>query len=974
MQQLQLQDKKTFYSRIELERARRRNMFNTDDHTLMNNTGEAFITRDIQEILTEDIVEEDSLTITESSKDLERDNTIENNKYEKDLDDSYSSGKKHRTVNEKRTTGLDANKVYIENSRNNSKHGTIGYFNVLGGLAKIVKSRLSKDNTDSISSSIQNIQISKLGSNVIENNLTEHVLKEGDSEDANPNNDSLFNPGNTKDKTNYVKQVSRLKLLDDKVNNTPSFLKDKSKIDVTDVTSHNVSDIITPENKRSDKIKRKKTLHSEYNSTHKELSMATNREMTGKINMDEIKNNLNVNVQMILIDNLRFGQYTFYCLCILSCISDRAIYTEYSDKLCKHLMLFTKDEEGMSRCKYPILLCALAAEFLYRLGRLNVKYQYKCNSVAEVLLQLGENLQSSIKDEEMLSYYLREQTDFKNRSALEIIAENKFYDLLKDENVASIVSKLWYGKGKEISLFNFCRITRIINSHIKHEHYDDVIKRTYNEVKTKNYSFQYNQYINNCSVRYQVDSFSTLLTTIFYQYIIYYYVSLTKEGIESSTDTLLIRLNYIANIIVYSINLNMIFYLIYVYKINRPIKLDFWIILDVIMFTAVLLNFTNFSLSIGLDSQLIHLVDALIYSVIIVCAWLRVIKILMTTRTFGPTLRIIYLLLWPIMSFILVFFALNTVFAQVFTLLFKDTDNDFNSFFSSWVTLYQFSFGVTNFQGFSSMKIFGYILTMIYITITNLILLNLIIAIVNNLYSFFKEKADAENRSVLVISYERIKWHDEYGLLILLPAPFNLFTSFFIFILLITPEEKRAGLNTFFSKIAYIIVALGNFLILLICSILLFPFAYFKSLIHSGYDNYSSFSFADIFRIFFTLITRFLILLRYIVEDIFNFWRICYKHHSDAEGEKKSGQIDKEIIYSVRNILAELKYFQNKRIIDIETVYKMLGLTTTGKGGEKADKDSTLNYSDRKLLDSKTNSVSSGNINAALMKLNSNNK
>jgi hypothetical protein len=951
MQQIQLQDKKNFYSRIELERARRRNMINLDDTALAHIGAENIIPSEIQDILNEDI-EEESLNITQSSKSVNVNNP--GDKYEKDLDDSYSSQRVQNQRSEKKNN-RETMKI-IEQMRSPKKRGTSGYLNIIDKLTSIVRSKVDESSEDkkeldnSKSSTIKNIFVVK-PSTQIENNIPENILKQEEEVEENPNNYSLFNPEHTKDKTNFVKQVSKLKLLDDN-----SALKNSKMDNTADASDNNLYVRGTNDSRKpgGGKLSRKKTLHSEFNSTHKDLSM-TVREMSQKINLEEIKNSVNVNVQMVLIDNLRFGQNTFYCLCILSCISDRAIVTDYSDKLCKHLLLFTKDEEGMSRCKYPILLCALAAEFLYRLGRLNVKYQYKCNSVAEIFVQLGGNLQESIKDEEMLSYYLREQTDFNNRSALEIIAENKFYDLLIDENVASIVNKLWYGRGKEISLFNFCRITRIIDSNIKHEHYDDIIRRTYNELKTKNYSFQYNQYINNCSVRYQVDSFSTLLTTIFYQYIIYYYVSLTKEGIDGNSDPSLLKLNYLANIIVYSINLNMIFYLIYVYKINRPIKLDFWIILDIIMFTSVLLNFTQFSQSFGFDTEIQQLIDGIIYSVIIVCAWLRVIKILMTTRTFGPTLRIIYLLLWPILSFIIVFFALNTVFAQVFTLLFKETDDDFKSFFNSWVTLYQFSFGVTNFAGFTSMKIFGYVLSMIYITMTNLILLNLIIAIVNNLYSFFKEKADAENRSVLVISYERIKWHDEFGLLILLPAPFNLFTSLFIFILLLAPESKKASLNTFFSKIAYFIVALGNFFILLICSLSLFILAYFKSLLHSAYDNYATFTMYDSHKIVFTMITRLLILLRYIIEDLVNFWKICYKNQIDTESEKKVGQIDKEMIYALRNVMAELKYFQNKRVIDIETVYKMLGLTFYSKDKDKGGDNTTILSN----LDSKTNSVSS---------------
>ena len=79
--------------------------------------------------------------------------------------------------------------------------------------------------------------------------------------------------------------------------------------------------------------------------------------------------------------------------------------------------------------------------------------KYKAESVAGEMLRLGENNQSSMKDEDMLNYYLREQTDHNGRSALEVYAENKFYELLGDLSVGVVVGKLWFGTGHEQSIY-----------------------------------------------------------------------------------------------------------------------------------------------------------------------------------------------------------------------------------------------------------------------------------------------------------------------------------------------------------------------------------------------------------------------------------------------------------------------------------------------------------------------------------------
>jgi hypothetical protein len=653
-----------------------------------------------------------------------------------------------------------------------------------------------------------------------------------------------------------------------------------------------------------------------------------------------------INVQMILIDHLRWGQYTFYCICLLSSVSERYLNTEYSEKICKSLMVFSRDEEAISRCRNPLILCVLTAEFLIKLGKLNSKYQYKCQSIAEMFLKLGECLQSSIKDEEMLNYYLREQIDHKKRSALEIIAENRFYDLLNDENVATIVGKLWYGSGRDLSIFKFSRISRIMMANVKHEHYKDLVST---DVKNKLYSFQYCQYTRNCSVRYLVDSVSTIMTTILYQLIIYFYVSLSSRNQDPYDDPFFKNINYIANIVVFTINLNLLMYIFYVYLTNRTLKMTVFIFLDLLMFIGVLLNFVKIPyLMYGDDTDAVQFLDAIIYSVIILCAWMRVIGILMTTRSFGPFLRIIYLLLSTVLNFLLVFFGLNTVFAQVFTILFRNTNKDFKGFFSSWISLFNSSFGIQDFTHFTIMKVFGYILLMAYTTGTNIILLNLVVAIINNLFHFFEKKADAENRAVLVLSYERIKWDEDYGLLILLPAPFNIISFFFSIILISVKDKHRNQLNTIFSKICYFIIAFGNFLILLISSIILFPFAYIKSLLHSAYDNISKFSVKTIPYIFFHISTRPFTFIFYIIEDIKNFWTLCYTYNLLENKELKRSLVNRDIILAIRKVLFNYRFDQKKKIISIEELNNRLGLNKkrknsnymgkiTGNPSEKTD-------------------------------------
>lgn len=593
-----------------------------------------------------------------------------------------------------------------------------------------------------------------------------------------------------------------------------------------------------------------------------------------------------------------------------------------------------------------------------------MKYQYKCHSIAEMMVSMGQYLQEAIKEEDSLNYYLRTQTDDKGRSGLEIIAENRFYQLLQDENVAAIVSKLWYGHGKTVDLFGFCRMYSIVSSNIKHEHYTNVVSRETREFTQKAFSFQFNQYIKNCSVRYLVDSVSTILTTILYQVIIYAYVLIMQSDDPDPSKSEIFTFSKIfANIVVFSINLNLLFYLIYVYKSERKLNLTIFIMLDILLTVAVIFDIIELPKKLFTDDETIQLATAIIYSFIIVCAWLRVTNILITTRTFGPFLRIIYLILGTMINFMIIFACFNTISAQVFTLLFHSTNPDFSAFFTSWVSLFMAAFSLYNFSNFSEAIYLGYILLILYVTVSNLMLLNLIVSIISHQYEEYEALADSENRAVLVLTYERIKWDDKYGLLILLPAPFNLLNIPFIFSLFLVPETRKAYYNKLFSQIAYIVIALANFSVLLIISFLCYPMALAKSYIHSVYDGWSSFSANMILYTCLYGLRRPFELLYYIFMDVTSFWKYCYVENDEQnEVEKKFFKMPKESIKYLRSIF-EQKHRQRKKTIPVSEIYEKINQEKKLFG---ASTFINLNASGSNALPIKDSNILSASNNASL--------
>ena len=206
------------------------------------------------------------------------------------------------------------------------------------------------------------------------------------------------------------------------------------------------------------------------------------------------------------------------------------------------------------------------------------------------------------------------------------------------------------------------------------------------------------------------------------------------------------------------------------------------IIVNTTLFLALLCNMINLPEKIcpvkeNPDKNIFY--DGIIYSIILTMGWMKVIIILMSTRNYGPFVRILFGVFWHVFTFFILIICITFLFAQCFCLFFKHSNDDFDLFYDSFIALFNTAFGQVEFN-FTDLDIFGIFLLIFFTTLSNICLFNLIIAIVTNLFNKVEEKAEAENRAKLILTHERIKWDEEYGLLILLPSPLNIISLILI--------------------------------------------------------------------------------------------------------------------------------------------------------------------------------------------------
>jgi len=199
-------------------------------------------------------------------------------------------------------------------------------------------------------------------------------------------------------------------------------------------------------------------------------------------------------------------------------------------------------------------------------------------------------------------------------------------------------------------------------------------------------------------------------------------------------------------------------------------------------------------------------------------------SVLITTKSLGPFLRMIYLMAKEVVNFFIIFGCLGLCCAAVFTSLFNDTSPKFESFSISLRSLFAAALANFDLEAFTDNKELGGILLGVYLLMANVMLLNLLIALLSNIYSDLSVKVDAEHRAVVISYYNRMFWNNDYGVIIFLPPPFTYLNVILAPIVLSLKDPEKW--NSFFCKSFYLLYVLPQFLFFAAGSMFYLPLLY----------------------------------------------------------------------------------------------------------------------------------------------------
>ena len=316
---------------------------------------------------------------------------------------------------------------------------------------------------------------------------------------------------------------------------------------------------------------------------------------------------------------------------------------------------------------------------------------------------------------------------------------------------------------------------------------------------------------------------------------------------------------------------------------KRKLNFGYSLCLDILLLFGIFLQFLDIT-SRGLSPDLAKPYNVFLNSVMSLVVWMKIGAFVMITRGFGVYIRMFQHMLPVIFNFLFILFMYMIAFAMIFTVLFSTESSFFASYFTTLVNL--FNTAMTNFDNralFDNPRTawwgsLFFILT--FVVVTAVFLLNMIVAVLNNVYVRVSDKIDADHNATLVSACAAMRFDSKYGLLIFSFPPLNVLSFLLMPFLLsahffASSDRTIKTMNTVFCQITHFPLAVLLFTLFLLLDLFFLPLAYLKSFFLFPLRGRSP-AHRVLHLLSWPLLGPFL-LVRLVLHDLLSFVRVLYR-------------------------------------------------------------------------------------------------
>jgi hypothetical protein len=522
----------------------------------------------------------------------------------------------------------------------------------------------------------------------------------------------------------------------------------------------------------------------------------------------------------------------------------------------KNIQHESDENNKMLLTSNTLMVLAHCKEFLYLIGK-NVKLlRRSTKQILDRFELLACKVIDNIEMEYIETYFL--DRDFRDRTLLKIVTMYNFKGFLHSNKTTILLDSIWQGMNTsdcdgrvdDFSLMHFLYKSKT--------HYIEGKKMSYVDMITNNFVtsydkisfwFQYKFRRESVAYNFVKDFLCAIGLLIAFQYINFQYLSLFKRNNYEDLPTEQMQLDYIQekideyngyNFIGTILALTLLYSyfgrLFFNFKSRENIPYDKWLMIDLTtsLISIVCFNYTgNLTPEQILDISQKQRIDYYV-ALVVVVAWLRCFSYFLIIRPISKLLMTLMRMLKDTFSFLFIIICYLLLMSTIFTTIYQGIDEvRYGSMSTTFRTLFDDMLANYEREPVSASDNLHSILHITHVIISNIFLLNFLIAILSTVYSYMKEEGNFRYKANIYSYIEKYQTArlDKEGLeeLVVHPAPLNVLSMVLIPFYFKYGGEKYAEA---FSKVIYWLENLVILSLFLTYLMVIIPIIFFKMLLH----------------------------------------------------------------------------------------------------------------------------------------------
>ena len=222
-----------------------------------------------------------------------------------------------------------------------------------------------------------------------------------------------------------------------------------------------------------------------------------------------------------------------------------------------------------------------------------------------------------------------------------------------------------------------------------------------------------------------------------------------------------------------------------------------------------------------------------VFSILVGMLVLRLTTTLLFNESIGPLIKILGKMTGSFTQFFFLYILMAGLFSLIFFTAFSETSTEYNSMYKSFIFVFDLTIGnfdLFAFNKFSSpiSSYMGQGLVILAIIIFNLVLINLLVSVLANIYEMYDAKGDGLYLMMLLRMRDEQSYDEDYGAFLAAMPPLSFVQLPFIPLSMIFPKESETlrSINMFVGQMQYFMFMVLPFSLFMMVSLVLIPFAY----------------------------------------------------------------------------------------------------------------------------------------------------